>query len=195
MSFTVSEEEESDEEEEDEEPATPQDGLQTPSGLETPSGMASVTSTVPGGLETPDFLELRKRREETEPDYDDSGPKSLYQVLPERESRMRGFMGSDRVYDVSGVTQQKQGGPPVLGQEDRGTKRKAAGGVEVALDAAELEGLSEADLRARYEQASRAGRTHHEDFSDFIGEEVAKRRKLAESKKRGGDSQKEKFKF
>jgi hypothetical protein len=36
------------------------------SGLETPSGMASVTSTVPGGLETPDFLELRKRREETE---------------------------------------------------------------------------------------------------------------------------------
>lgn len=164
--------------------------MQTPSGLETPSGMASVTSTVPGGLETPDFLELRKRREETEPEVD-SGPKSLYQVLPERESRMRGFMGSDRVYDVSGVTQQATKAP-VLGQEDRGTKRKA-GGVEVALDAAELEGLSEADLRARYEQASRAGRSHHEDFSDFVGEEVAKRRKLAESKKR--DSQKEKFKF
>ncbi|KWU43185.1 spliceosome associated protein [Rhodotorula sp. JG-1b] len=188
----VSEEEESDEEEEDEdeEQAAPGDGLQTPSGLETPSGMASVTSTVPGGLETPDFLELRKRREETEPEVD-TGPKSLYQVLPERESRMRGFMGSDRVYDVSGVTQQAAKAP-VLGQEDRGTKRKA-GGVEVALDAAELEGLSEADLRARYEQASRAGRSHHEDFSDFVGEEVAKRRKLAESKKR--DSQKEKFKF
>ncbi|KAG0655590.1 hypothetical protein C6P46_000813 [Rhodotorula mucilaginosa] len=188
----VSEEEESEEEEEDEdeEQAAPGDGLQTPSGLETPSGMASVTSTVPGGLETPDFLELRKRREETEPEVD-TGPKSLYQVLPERESRMRGFMGSDRVYDVSGVTQQATKAP-VLGQEDRGTKRKA-GGVEVALDAAELEGLSEADLRARYEQASRAGRSHHEDFSDFVGEEVAKRRKVAESKKR--DSQKEKFKF
>ncbi|GAA5877614.1 hypothetical protein JCM3774_005358 [Rhodotorula dairenensis] len=192
----VSEEEESDEEDEDEEEeeAAPGDGLQTPSGLETPSGMASVTSTVPGGLETPDFLELRKRREETEPEVD-TGPKSLYQVLPERESRMRGFMGSDRVYDVSGISQQGATKAPVLGQEDRGTKRKA-GGVEVALDAAELEGLSEADLRARYEQASRAGRTHHEDFSDFVGEEVAKRRKLAESKsKRSESSQKEKFKF
>lgn len=190
---TESEEEESEDEEEaeeDEQP-TPADGLQTPSGLETPSGMASVTSTVPGGLETPDFLELRKRREETEPEAD-TGPKSLYQVLPERESRMRGFMGSDRVYDVSGVTQQPAKAP-VLGQEDRGTKRKAAGGVEVALDAAELEGLSEADLRARYEQASRSGRTHHEDFSDFVGEEVAKRRKIAEGKKQ--NAQKEKFKF
>ncbi|BGP20962.1 hypothetical protein JCM10213_007121 [Rhodosporidiobolus nylandii] len=187
----ASEEEESDEEEEEEEqePSTA-DGLQTPSGLETPSGLASVTSTVPGGLETPDFLELRKRREETE--VDDGAPKQLYQVLPERESRMRGFMGSDRVYDVSGLAGANQAGPPVLGQEERGTKRKA-GGVDVALDAADLEGLSEADLRAKYEQANKQGRGHHEDFSDFAAAEVAKRRKMAESKKR--EQQKEKFNF
>lgn len=133
---------------------------------------------------------MRKRREETEQSEVDTGPKQLYQVVPEREARMRGFMGSDRVYDVSALGNAAP--PPVLGQEERGTKRKA-GGVDVALDAAELEGLSEADLRARYEQASKAGRTHHEDFSDFVGEEVAKRRRVAEKKK--SDQAKEKFKF
>lgn len=119
LALTESEdEEESDEEEEEEDrPAAPADGLQTPSGLETPSGFASVTSTVPGGLDTPAFLDLRKQREGTDVD---EGPKSLYQVIPERENRMRGLMGSERVYDVSGL--QNAGGPPVLGQEDRGTK-------------------------------------------------------------------------
>ncbi|GAA5852131.1 hypothetical protein JCM8547_000169 [Rhodosporidiobolus lusitaniae] len=182
-----SEEEEDESEDEDKEP-TPTDGLQTPSGLETPSGLASVTSTVPGGLETPDFLELRKRREETEVD---EGPKELYTVLPERETRMRGFMGSDRVYDVSGISG-AAAAPPVLGREERGTKRKA-GGVDVALDAGDLEGLSEADLRARYEQANRQGRGTHEDLSDVAAEEVAKRRKMAENKKKG--QEREKFKF
>ncbi|GAA6016671.1 hypothetical protein JCM10207_000143 [Rhodosporidiobolus poonsookiae] len=184
------EEEDEDEEDEDEEPA-PGDGLQTPSGLETPSGLASVTSTVPGGLETPDFLELRKRREETEVE-DDGAPKQLYQVLPEREARMRGFMGSDRAYDVSAIGAGAPAAPPVLGQEERGTKRKA-GGVDVAIDAAELEGMSEADLRARYDAASRRGQPQHEDFSDFAAAEVAKRRKMAENKKRG--QQEEKFRF
>ncbi|GAA5901032.1 hypothetical protein JCM5296_007291, partial [Sporobolomyces johnsonii] len=204
----VSEEEEEESEEEEEEgegEPTPTGGLETPAGgLETPSGLASVTSTVPGGLETPDFLELRKRREATDvaagADEDDGRPKELYQVLPERESRMRGFMGSDRVYDVSALSGAAAGkgagaaGPPVLGQEERGTKRKA-GGVDVALDAGELEGLSEADLRAKFEQAGRSGAAGgtHEDFSDFAAQEVAKRRKMAESKKR--EKEKEKYKF
>ncbi|MCO5593553.1 hypothetical protein L7F22_047567 [Adiantum nelumboides] len=66
------EEEESDEEEEEEDQGQGQggrdeigDGLETPlkDGLETPrsdSGVHSVTSTLPGGLETPGFMELRK---------------------------------------------------------------------------------------------------------------------------------------
>lgn len=73
---------------------------------------------MPGGLDTPAFLDLRKQREGTDAS---EGPKSLYQVIPERESRMRGLMGSERVYDISGVVGQAAG-PPVLGQEDRGTK-------------------------------------------------------------------------
>lgn len=114
------EEEESEEESEEEEEAvepTPADGAQTPSGMETPSGMTSVVSTVAGGMETPDFLELRKGRTVSEA-MESSGPKSLYQVLPEKQTSVRGLMGSERGYDVSAVA----GAPiPVLGDE-RGTK-------------------------------------------------------------------------
>src|SRR6266852_4240262 len=88
--IVAEEEEEASEEEEgsdaDEEMPAPTDGLQTPSGLETPSGMTSVVSTVAGGLETPDFLELRKNAARSTMETDaSSGPRSLYQVLPEKQ--------------------------------------------------------------------------------------------------------------
>lgn len=72
-----------------------------------------MVSTVPGGLETPDFLELRKNASRP----DDSGPKQLYHVVQEKQTTIRGVMGSERGYDVSGIT----GHVPVLGDE-RGTK-------------------------------------------------------------------------
>ena len=96
---------------------TDTDGLQTPSGMETPSGMTSVVSTVAGGLETPDFLELRKNA--TRPS-EDTGPRSLYQVVPEKQTSVRGLMGSERGYDVSAVAN-PNAAIPVLGDE-RGTK-------------------------------------------------------------------------
>ena len=114
-------EEESEEEEEEQTPA-PAEGMQTPSGLETPSGMASVVSTVAGGLETPDFLELRKNASRTTTEAAESGPRSLYQVVPEKQTSVRGLMGSERGYDVSAVT--GGGAIPVLGDE-RGTKVRA----------------------------------------------------------------------
>src|ERR1700691_1673399 len=93
--------------------------MQTPSGLETPSGMTSVVSTVAGGLETPDFLELRKNSTRAASEAADmTGPRSLYHVVPEKQTSVRGMMGSERGYDVSAVA----GAPiPVLGDE-RGTK-------------------------------------------------------------------------
>lgn len=117
-----SEDEDSDEEEEEEEAAesTPMDGMQTPSGMETPSGMASVVSTVAGGLETPDFLELRKNAGRAQSEAVDSGPRSLYQVVPEKQTSVRGLMGSERGYDVSAVAN-AGAAIPVLGDE-RGTK-------------------------------------------------------------------------
>jgi splicing factor 3B subunit 2 len=192
--FTEEEEEESEEESEEEEAAepAPADGLQTPSGLETPSGMTSVVSTVAGGLETPDFLELRKHSARSTMEAVESGPRSLYQVVPEKQTSVRGLMGSDRGYDVSAVS----GAPiPVLGDE-RGTKvfsvscalcldltafalaQRKANGVDVSIDASELEGLSEEELRRKYDTHSRgsAGVAHKEDFSDMVAKEMAKKR-------------------
>ncbi|KAG0145128.1 hypothetical protein CROQUDRAFT_659070 [Cronartium quercuum f. sp. fusiforme G11] len=196
--------EESEEESDDEAGPSSAEGLQTPTGLETPSGLASITSTVPGGLETPDFLELRKRREGTgvnEPEVD-SGPKSLYQVIPEKETKITGFMGSERVYDVRGISQQGHN-VAMLGQEDRGNKRKPAG-VDVALDPSELEGLSEEQLRQRYEEnrqrvAGGIGNQQggREDLSDVVAQESAKRNRR-EIGKGGGNNNgrdKEKFRF
>jgi len=188
------EEEEEDEDESDEEetarPEAPVDGLQTPSGLETPSGFASITSTVPGGLETPDFIELRKRREVAE--VEDEGPKQLYQVIPEKKTAISGLMGSERGYDLAAVTG-NAAAPPVLGQEERGTKRKASG-VDVSLDASELEGLSEAELRTRYEAGRQQGVGTKESFADYVAEESKKRQKTAEAK-RGDRGSKRDFKF
>jgi hypothetical protein len=92
--------------------------------METPSGMTSVVSTVAGGLETPDFLDLRKNAGvRTLPDTSDTGPKQLYQVVPERQTAIRGLMGSERGYDVSSLSHNNVGANvPVLGQEQRGNK-------------------------------------------------------------------------
>ncbi|PPQ78429.1 hypothetical protein CVT25_011874 [Psilocybe cyanescens] len=189
------ESEESEEGSDDEESGepTPADGLQTPSGMETPSGMTSIVSTVAGGLETPDFLELRKGRSVSEA-MESSGPRSLYQVVPEKQTSVRGLMGSERGYDVSAVA----GAPiPVLGDE-RGTKRKA-NGVDVSLDAAELEGLSEEELRRKYDTHARGsagvpGSSRGEDFSDMVAKEMAKKKQKMDREKDGKKGGKE-FKF
>lgn len=186
------ESEEESEEEEEQQPA-PQDGMQTPSGMETPSGMTSVVSTVAGGLETPDFLELRKNAGRAQSEAVESGPRSLYQVVPEKQASVRGLMGSERGYDVSAVT--GGGAIPVLGDE-RGSKRRG-NGVEVSIDAGELEGMSEDELRRKYEQHARGsagvpGANGREDFSDMIAKETSRRRQ----KERERENRKEKeFKF
>jgi splicing factor 3B subunit 2 len=63
---------------------------------------------------------------------------------------------------------------------DKSVKRKA-GGVDVSIDASELEGLSEDELKRRYEAHSRGtagvpGAGGREDFSDIIAKEMAKKK-------------------
>ncbi|EIN06987.1 DUF382-domain-containing protein [Punctularia strigosozonata HHB-11173 SS5] len=190
------EEEESEEEEEEEESTpAPADGLQTPSGLETPSGMASVVSTVAGGLETPDFLELRKNAGRAQSESND-GPRSLYQVVPEKQTSVRGLMGSERGYDVSGVSGAANANIPVLGDE-RGKKRKA-NGVDVSIDASELEGMSEEDLRRKYDAHSRGNAGvpgSKEDFSDLVAQETVKRQKLERERQQRRSTKDKEFKF
>ena len=91
-----------------------------------------IESTLPPGAETPDVLDLRKKSD---------GPKSLYTVLPSKESSVGAdqLVGSSHTYVV-----------PTDGDER--PKRKTRAGVEVTLDADALgdEGLQdEAAIRAR----------------------------------------------
>ena len=87
----------------------------------TPSGIVSV-STVAGGLETPDFIELRKNTSGVREVGEPSGQRQLYQVVPERQTNIRGLMGSERGYDISAVS--GAANVEVLGQEGRGKVRR-----------------------------------------------------------------------
>ena len=67
--------------------------------LVTPSGLTSI----PIGVETPDMIELRKRRIEDAMDQGGDTP-SLFTVLPEKKTAVGvAMMGSSHIYDVSGV--------------------------------------------------------------------------------------------
>jgi splicing factor 3B subunit 2 len=57
---------------------------------------------VPIGVETPDMIELRKRRIEDAMDQGGDTPALPYTILPEKKSGIGGaMMGSTHVYDVT----------------------------------------------------------------------------------------------
>lgn len=158
-------------------------GLETPfGGTETPGGIAtSVPTDYPGARGMPDDVNLRKQRHGTETEASNH-PRSAGTVLNERNISAEGFFGGERAYDLSGA--------PVLGQEERGRKRKV-GDVDVSVDP---ENMSKEELQRRYE-AQRAQENRgfqgsgvdQEDLSGMVAEESAKRRKRdQERSQRGG---------
>lgn len=175
--------EESEEEEgEDEEGAIDQSGLVTPAeGLATPSGFSSV----PAGLETPDMIELRKKKIEAE--MESTETPQLYTVLPEKRTDRIGqaMMGSTHVYDIAAAT----------------STQKSSGGVELSLDPSELEGLDSESMAARYEQTLREqqGNLAKEDFSDMVAEHAAKQKSKRKRQQQQTDTKQAKkykeFKF
>merc|ERR1712038_1553843 len=137
-----SEEEESEEEEEEEETEEAPDpsGMQTPiidAGLATPSGMSSVGAP---GQETPELIELRKRR--IEADMEGGDTPSLYTILPEKKAHGVGasMMGSTHTYEVP---------PP------GGARRIDPGGVEMALNPDEVDLMDTEAMQAKAEAALR----------------------------------------
>jgi splicing factor 3B subunit 2 len=196
--------EESEEEEEDEsddeegsegDAADVPGGLQTPGGLETPGGyVSSVPTDLPGrGVETSmaGEFDLRKQRRgfDTEESSNGAYPRSAYQVIPERQTRVEGFFGSDRAYDLS-----KQGGnsAPVLGRDDEsGRKRKNPGDVDVALDPESLvqrDGIGKDEVRRRYEEGRREGGVgaqwqYDDDLTEMIAQESRKRHRPNDDRK------------
>ncbi|XP_028285477.1 splicing factor 3B subunit 2 isoform X2 [Parambassis ranga] len=175
------EEEESDEEKPDE------TGFFTPadSGLITPGGFSSV----PAGMETPELIELRKKKIEEAMDGNETP--QLFTVLPERRTGPVGaaMMASTHIYDVSGaMVSRKTGG----GQESQG--------VEVALAPEELE-LDPMAMTQKYEEHVREQQAQvaKEDFSDMVAEHAAKqkqkKRKAQPQDTRGGAKKYKEFKF
>ncbi|KAL7037747.1 hypothetical protein ACKWTF_009341 [Chironomus riparius] len=187
------ESEESDDEEGEEDLTVPQidaTGLQTP-GLETPSGLTSVQ-----GMETPDSIELRKKKIEAE--MEDNETPVLYHVIPEkRNEKIAGsMMASTHVYDISGSAAMAQA-----------ANRRAAGHVEregmveLALNPDELEMDNEA-MAQRYEQQMREQQSHlqKEDLSDMLAEHVARQKSKRKRQQTTTTTQKQKddykkFKF
>lgn len=178
-----SEEEDDEEEEDEEEESEGGVGVQTPAGTETPSGLVSSVPTDIGGTESVSEFDLRKRRgTETE---ETTGPRSAYKVIPERQTRVEGFFGGDRAYDLKGG----QGSMPVLGQEES-RKRKRPGDVDVSMNPDDLQardGMDKEDLRKAYDAQKKAeqnpGWEFQEDLSDMIAGEARKRQKKDEEKR------------
>uniref|UniRef100_A0A8C5F7G2 Splicing factor 3b, subunit 2 n=1 Tax=Gadus morhua TaxID=8049 RepID=A0A8C5F7G2_GADMO len=172
------EEEESDEEKPDE------TGFFTPadSGLITPGGLSSV----PAGMETPELIELRKKKIEEAMDGNETP--QLFTVLPERRTGAVGaaMMASTHIYDISAVS------VCVCVCESQG--------VEVALAPEELE-LDPMAMTQKYEEHVREqqAQVEKEDFSDMVAEHAAKqkqkKRKAQPQDNRGGAKKYKEFKF
>ncbi|KAI9326900.1 DUF382-domain-containing protein [Obelidium mucronatum] len=194
------EEEQGDEEEQHQEESAPSQAYPE-SGLVTPSGLASV----PSGLETPDYIELRKESRR------DEGPKELYKIIPQKDTAVRGFMGSQHTYDLSSAGSQFAPPPPSSGTASESSrKRKPMPGlvndkpVAMSLNPEDLEeGLEGDGVKRAYEEKMKAARKEAagEDFSDLVAEhanrQMAKKRKKDDTGsgagKKGGKD--EKFKF
>ncbi|CAL8240306.1 unnamed protein product [Merluccius merluccius] len=178
------EEEESDEEKPDE------TGFFTPadSGLITPGGFSSV----PAGMETPELIELRKKKIEEAMDGNETP--QLFTVLPERRTGAVGaaMMASTHIYDISAAMAARKAGGGGGGQESQG--------VEVALAPEELE-LDPMAMTQKYEEHVREqqAQVEKEDFSDMVAEHAAKqkqkKRKAQPQDTRGGAKKYKEFKF
>lgn len=179
------EEEELSDEDEDKEPD--EAGLVTPAetGLVTPSGVASI----PLGMETPDMIELRKKRIEDAMDQGGDTP-ALYTILPEKKTTIgTAMMGSAHVYDISAaMASAKKAG------------EKVSEGIEVALNPEELD-LDTAAMQAKYDQTVREqqAQIEKEDLSDMVAEHNVKQQKKRKKQQQQQESVKAKkmkeFKF
>ena len=126
------------------------------SGLVTPSGLSSVGA----GMETPDMIELRKRKEIEDAMETGGDTAALYTVLAEKRAYVgASMMGSAHAYDI-GLT----------------TPKKAGEGVEIALDPGELE-LEPGAMAAKYDDTmkEREAAANREDFSDMVAEHAARK--------------------
>ena len=181
--------EEEEEEEAAEEPADMESGISSvTSGLATPSdGLASIElrKSSMSGLETPESSsagggEFNVRKNQT-----------LYTVIQQEEAKVGSsdVMGSSFRYNIADPT----AAAAAAAKKDRRhvdlLKSQATAGVEVTIDASELDTMDEAMLQEKYENTvSAQRREQREDVSDVFAEESRKRKK--DTKGKDGKSKK-----
>ena len=192
-------EEEEDGEEERKRPLSPAAAASPPF---PPSDLSGLASVPPLGLQTPSTLNLRKadgRGTETPTTVHPPAPAPpLFRVLePKEVARGAGLLGTTHSYVIPNV-------------DDEARRREGGGGgggvVEVALGVEELEGLSGAVLKRKYEEAVGG----EEGGSGVGGEEgatevrvgsgpgevpLAHTSKKRKTKDKDRDKDKDKFKF
>lgn len=167
-------------------------GLITPAeGMITPSGVTSV----PTGLETPETIELRKKKIESEIEGGETPQQQLYHVLAERRHDRvagTGMMASTHTYDLPPPTAAAAVGP--------GRKAPAAGtpgsgdGVELALDPSELELVDTDAMAQRLEERLRETQLEKEDLSDMVAEHAAKQKNKRKRQQNQDDKKSKKHK-
>ena len=163
-------------EEEEEEQEIPEDGLvstglKTPGeGLMTPSGIS--TGLASAGLETPDMIELRKRKSQIETDMETSHGEApaLYQILPEKAQSVGGsMMGSSKVYDLSAAKKVDASG------------LVSTTGIDLALNPDELD-MSSDVLQSRYDQQLKQNGDNYDEDGDSAADHVKSLSKKRKSK-------------
>ena len=163
-------------------------GTVTPSGFtsETPSGITSVDT----GTETPDALDLRKRRTEIEDAMEEGGDaKELYKVLPQQAATTGGMMGSQHIYDMAAA-----GAGAAAGK--KGKKLVDGSGVEVTgVNPDELEGMDQEALKAKYEQMEQEKNQNKDDFTDMVAQHTSAANKKRKAQSKKDSAQAKKFKF
>lgn len=172
-------EEESEEEEEEMDDDDVDTGLQTPSGLESPSGLLSAVPSELGDVENASGeFDVRKHYHGIQTE-ESVGHRSAFHVIPERQTKVQGFFGGDRAYDLRPADNL-----PVLGAEDHNRKRKKPGDVDVSVDPDEMQGndgIDKDSLQSLYEnQRQRENNPSwgfQEDLSDMIAHESRKKLK------------------
>ena len=185
-----SEEEEDEEDDEDEEDEAADEEEDTTKGIEN-IGIPSAVAADYGGTESVqnDFT-LRKQKRGTETE-EFTQPRSAYTVLPEHNIRSQGFFGGERAYDLK-AGQTDEPNLPVLGQEDRNSRKRKVGDVDISVDMDTLQRedkLSSDEVRRQYEgqrkeQGQWAGRVDQDDLSQMIADESRKRQKKDEERRK-----------
>lgn len=136
----------------------------------TPSG---ISTTVSAGLETPDMIELRKRKTQIETDMESVGGEApaLYKILPEKATSVgSSMMGSSKVYDITAAKRANLLHEAMIS----GTQS----GIDMTLNPDELEMDSET-LQSRFDQQVKQGAMEHDDSEDLAKKQKKKPAKPA----------------